>query len=64
MRGLKAMAVRRGTSLKDLLRTAVEHELALVQRPAEHYRVQFPVLSSKEAGTLDLTNANIAALLA
>ena len=41
---LKTVAVQRGISLKELLRTAVEHELGLAQRPVEPYRVQFPVL--------------------
>jgi hypothetical protein len=63
-RELKAVAVRRGTSLKELLRTAVERELALARRAAEHYRVQFPTLSSKEPGKLALTNADIEDLLA
>jgi hypothetical protein len=63
-RELKTVAVQRGTSLKELLRTAVEHELALAQGPGEPYRVQFPVLSSKEPGKLDLTNADIEDLLA
>jgi hypothetical protein len=58
-RELKTVAMQRGISLKELLRTAVEHELGLAQRPAELYRVQFPVLSSKEPGKLDLTNADI-----
>ena len=63
-RELKALAARRGTSLKELLRTAVERELALARRPAEHYRARFPALSSKEPGKLDLTNADIEDLLA
>jgi len=63
-RELKTMAVQRGTSLKELLRTAVEHELARAQRPTKPYRVRFPVLNSKEPGKLDLTNADIEDLLA
>jgi hypothetical protein len=58
------VAVRRGTSLKALLRTAVERELALARRAAEPCRVQFPALSSREPGKLDLTNADIEDLLA
>jgi hypothetical protein len=34
---LKTVAVQRGISLKELLRTAVEHELGLAQRPAEWF---------------------------
>jgi metal-responsive CopG/Arc/MetJ family transcriptional regulator len=63
-RELKVLAVQRGTSLRELLRTAVEHELARAQRPTKPYRVRFPVLNSKEPGKLNLTNADIEDLLA
>jgi hypothetical protein len=63
-RELKTLAVQRGISLKELLRTAVQHELAQAQEPAEAGRVRFPVLSSKEPGKLQLTNADIEDLLA
>jgi metal-responsive CopG/Arc/MetJ family transcriptional regulator len=63
-RELKALAVQRGTSLRELLRTAVEHELARAQWPTKPYRVRFPVLNSKEPGKLDLTNTDIEDLLA
>jgi hypothetical protein len=63
-RELKAVAMRRGTSLKEVLRLAVERELGMAQAPAEPYRVRFPVLNSKEPGKLDLTNAKIEDLLA
>ncbi len=56
--------MRRGTSLKEVLRLAVERELGMAQAPAKPYRVQFPVLNSKEPGKLDLTNAKIEDLLA
>jgi hypothetical protein len=58
-RELKALAVQRGTSLRELLRTAVEYELARAQRPAKAYRVRFPVLNSKEPVRVDLKNADI-----
>jgi metal-responsive CopG/Arc/MetJ family transcriptional regulator len=63
-RALQALAVQRGTSLRELLRTAVEHELARARRPKKPYRVRFPVLNSKEPGKLDLTNAGIEDFLA
>ena len=57
-RELKAVAARRGTSLKDILRKAVEEEIRKTQRGAGRH-VKFPLLASKEPGTLDLTNAEI-----
>jgi predicted transcriptional regulator len=62
-RQLKMLAVQRGTSLKELFRTAVEHELA-AQGSQEQYRARFPLLASKEPGTLSLSNAEIEDLLA
>jgi hypothetical protein len=62
-RQLKSLAAQRGTTLKRLLRAAVEKELvAAAGRPRER-RVKFPVLDSQEPGTLDLTNAEIEDLL-
>jgi hypothetical protein len=57
-RELKAVAARRGTSLKDVVRKAVEEEIRKAERNAGR-RVKFPLLASKEPGTLDLTNAEI-----
>jgi hypothetical protein len=45
-------------SLKALIRTAVEEEIRRAERRAGR-RVKFPVLSSREPGSLDLTNAEI-----
>ena len=62
-RELKAVAARRGTSLKNVIRTAVEAELRNAEaKPGR--RVKFPLLDSKEPGTLNLTNAEIDDLLA
>jgi hypothetical protein len=57
-RELKAVAARRGTSLKDIVRKAVEEEIRKTERSAGRH-VKFPLLASKEPGTLDLTNAEI-----
>jgi hypothetical protein len=57
-REVKAVAARRGMSLKALIRTAVEEEIRRAERRAGR-RVKFPVLSSREPGSLDLTNAEI-----
>ena len=62
-RELKMLAVRRGTSLKELLRIAVEHELAEAQGHPGDYRARFPLLTSREPGKLSLSNAEIEDLL-
>lgn len=63
-RELKALAALKGMRLKDVLKNAIEHELANAQK-AEVVRdkVQFPILKSKHPGTLHLTNADIEDLL-
>jgi hypothetical protein len=62
-RDLKMLAVQRGVTLKELLRTVVESELARARSSKPGRRVKFPILGSKEPGTLDLTNAEIEELL-
>jgi predicted DNA-binding ribbon-helix-helix protein len=62
-RQLKSMAAQRGTSMKQLLRTAVEKELSTDHNHNHEYRVTLPILDSKEPGTLNLTNADIEELL-
>ena len=62
-RQLKMLAVQRGVTLKELLRTVVESELTRAQSSKPGRRVRFPILDSKEPGTLDLTNAEIEELL-
>lgn len=57
-RELKAVAARRGKSLKAVIQTAVEEEIRRAERRAGR-RTKFPVLSSREPGSLDLTNAEI-----
>lgn len=62
-RELKAIAARRGTSLKTLIRAAVEEEVRR-QGGKTGRRIKAPLLDSKEPGTLDLTNEEIDELLA
>ncbi|HEX3681311.1 MAG TPA: hypothetical protein VHU83_02130 [Bryobacteraceae bacterium] len=57
-RELKAVAARRGTSLKTVIQTAVEEELRKAERKSAR-RLKFPLLSSHEPGSLNLTNAEI-----
>lgn len=61
-RELKALAARRGTSLKTVIRMAVEAELQKAEGKAGR-RVKFPLLSSEGPGTISLTNAEIEDLL-
>jgi hypothetical protein len=63
-RQLKSLAARRGTTLKQVLRSAVEREiLAATERPAGR-RITVPVLKSQEPGALNLTNSEIEEFLA
>ncbi len=62
-RELKATAARRGTSLKTLIRIAVEMEIRKSESKSAR-RVKFPLLASNEPGTLNLSNADIEDLLA
>lgn len=57
-RELKAVAARRGTSLKTVILAAVEEVIRKTERTAGR-RMKFPVLCSREPGALDLTNAEI-----
>lgn len=61
-RELKTVAAQRGTTLKSLIRTAVEEEVRKTKRKTGR-RVKFPLLDSCEPGTLNLTNAEIEDLL-
>jgi len=63
LRELKATAARRGTSLKNVIRAAVEQEIQKKYRkPAR--RLKFPLAPSREPGVLNPTNADVEALLA
>ena len=63
-RQLKSLAADRGQTLKQVLRAAVERELAVAATRGRTRRVKFPILDSKQPGTLNLTNAEIEDLLA
>lgn len=62
-RQLKSLAAERGTTLKQILRTAVEKEIVAATSRTERRRIKMPILRSKEPGTLNLTNAEIEDLL-
>ncbi len=59
----KITAVERGTSLRDLVGTALEHELRRASAPKPmRRRTRFPIFDSKAPGALRLSNAGIAKL--
>jgi hypothetical protein len=58
-RQVKSLAARRGLTLKQVLRSAVEREIAAASDTGERKRVKVPILKSKRPGTLNLTNADI-----
>jgi hypothetical protein len=62
LRELKAVAASRGTSLKNVIRKAVESDIHAEERKAER-RTKFPLLPSSKPGSLNLTNAEIEDLL-
>lgn len=57
-RELKAVAARRGISLKNLVRAAVEGEIRKTEAKIGK-RLKFPLLSSDAPGSLALANAEI-----
>ncbi len=63
-RQLKSLAAQKGVSLKQVLRAAVERELASAGRRDRKRRAKFPILDSKQPGVLEVTNADIEDLLA
>jgi hypothetical protein len=58
----KIAAVRRGTTLRQLVGTALERELREPEPGTKRRRVGFPIFASVSPGALRLTNARIAAL--
>jgi len=56
-RELKAKAVRRGCSVKELILESVQNELR--PRSRRKGRIKLPLVHSKEPGTLRLTNEEI-----
>jgi hypothetical protein len=56
----KIEAVERGVSLKELVATALVKELGSAPAAPAARRVRFPLFSSKDPGTLDLSTADLA----
>lgn len=55
----KIAAVERGVPLKELVRVALANELSAKGSRSTSRRVKFPIFSSKEPGSMHLTNADI-----
>jgi hypothetical protein len=55
----KIAAVERGLTLGELVGAALIRDLAANQAPVER-RIRFPVFSSSQPGSLELTNADLA----
>ena len=62
-RQLKVLAASRNVTLKILVRRAIENELERGRARGQRRRLRFPLLASKQPGTLNLTNAEIEDLL-
>jgi len=63
-RRLKSLAARRGTTLKQLLESAIEKEIVAATSKPPRCRIKLPVLKSRQPGSLNLTNAEIDDFLA
>lgn len=56
----KIAAIERGTTLKDLIGEALAKELGLSGLPSiQRKRIQFPLVESKNPGSLHLTSADL-----
>lgn len=63
-RQLKSLAALRGMSMRQILQKAVADELANAYKAdVVRDKVNFPILDSKEPGSLHLTNSDIEDLL-
>jgi len=62
-RQLKILAANRRVTLKALVQRAVENELVRAGKDSRRRRVRFPILDSKQPGSLNLSNAQIEDLL-
>ena len=62
-RKAKAVSSLRGTTLKEFITQAIEHELAGSAIRLESRRVEFPLVRSKNPGSNRVTPDRVAALL-
>lgn len=64
LRAAKAEAAARGETLKGFLTRAVANELGNTSGAATGTRVELPLVGSARPGAVDLTNAEIEAIIA
>ena len=62
MRAAKSRAAEQGESLKDWFARAVRLALGRIHSSTDGRRVRLPIIGSKRAGKIRLTNADIADL--
>ena len=63
-REMKALAARRGASLKEFVLRAIEREMAAARKRQRRFSVKLPLAPSREPGALrSMTNAEIEDLL-
>jgi hypothetical protein len=62
-RKAKAVSSLQGTTLKEFITRAVEHELAGSDVRLESRRVEFPLVRSRHPGSVSVTPEHIAKLL-
>jgi hypothetical protein len=58
-RQLKSLAARRGLTVTQVLRSAVERETGVRPGATQRRRIKVPILKSKQPGALNLTNGEI-----
>lgn len=63
MQAAKVKAAQRGESLKDLFTRAVAHEVGAPSRARTGGRITLPLIGQSEGPRVDVTNADIEAVL-
>ena len=58
----KILAVERGTTLKELMGSALRREVGLAKPETKSRRVEFPIFKSKNPGTLKIDNQTLSKL--
>jgi hypothetical protein len=58
-RRMKAVAAMQGSTIKEFVQRAVEHELGPAPANRKGHRVKLPLIRGKEKRVLSLTNADI-----
>ena len=63
LRHAKIAAIKKGTTLRELVGQALSHELGLkAGKPSGRKRAKFPIFTSTSPGVMELTNADLSKL--